>query len=177
MTNADQHQIESEVHETLASEEGPTHHHVTPFWPMTIVFAALILLTIITALTAHYIDLPGTGNLILALFLASFKTFLVAAWFMHLRYDTKMNTVVVCGTLFGVVLFLGLTMIDLGSRDVTDRVQQGEIVPGGTKRVVETARESAHQEEHNPEAAEAGGADAAEGEANGDGTGEGADGH
>lgn len=107
------------------------HVHVTPFWPMFNVFIALCALTVITVLTAKYVDLPGTGNLILALFLAIFKGTLVAGWFMHLRYDKGMNLVVVFATIFGVVLFLALTMMDIAYRDVVDKNQASEIHPGG----------------------------------------------
>lgn len=156
MTIAEELAQARQDHERLASEEshGHDHVHVTPFWPMTIVFAALLFLTVLTALTAHYIDIPGTGNLLLALFIASLKAILVAAWFMHLRYDTKMNTVVVVSTMFAVVLFIGLTMLDLRSRAVTDRLDAGEIVPGGTREITRNAAEAGKQSADNPGASD-----------------------
>ena len=126
---------ELHIHEELASDEfGHEHHvHVTPFIPMAIVFAVLVLFTVITVLTAKFVDLPGTGNLMLAMALASTKGTLVFAYFMHLRYDKLINTVVVLASLFAVALFIGFSMLDLGSRDVINRQYEGqEIVKGGT---------------------------------------------
>lgn len=115
--------------------EGPhAHHdhiHVTPALPMTIVFIILLILTVFTVLTAHYIDLPGTGNLILALIIATIKGTLVMAYFMHLKYDKGMNLIIVYATFFGVVLFLGLTMADLAGRDAADKLVANEITAGG----------------------------------------------
>lgn len=115
--------------------EGPHEHrahlHVTPALPMTIVFIVLVILTIITVLTAHYVDIPGTGNLILALAIAIVKGTLVMAYFMHLKYDKGMNLVIVYATFFGVILFLGLTMADLASRNQADKLHASEITAGG----------------------------------------------
>ncbi len=107
------------------------HVHVTPFWTMTIVFVALLVLTVVTVLTAKFVDLPGNGNLILALFLAGLKGLLVAGFFMHLVYDNAMNTIVSVSTMFAVILFFALTLIDLGTRGMHDTIESGEIVAGG----------------------------------------------
>ena len=107
------------------------HVHVTPFWPMTIVFAVLIVLTVVTVFTAKYVDLGGSWNLVLALVIACTKGALVAGFFMHLVYDKAMNTVVVIASLFAVLLFFVLTMLDLGTRGAHDIIEEGEIVVGG----------------------------------------------
>lgn len=115
--------------------EGPhikhDHLHVTPALPMLIVFIILLVLTVVTVLTAKFIDLPGTGNLILALVIASIKGILVMAYFMHLKYDKGLPLVVVYSTFFGVVLFLGLTMADIGRRGINDELDADEIQRGG----------------------------------------------
>lgn len=107
--------------------DGHAHHvHVTPFWPMFNVFLVLIVLTILTVVTANIHELK-LGNSVfvidsnmhiwLALTIAAVKGLAVAAYFMHLRYDKAINTVVAGSTLFAVVLFLGFTLYDLASRN------------------------------------------------------------
>lgn len=134
--------------EFLASDEehGLVHEHVheTNFWSMTIVFIVLVVLTVFTVLTAKYIDLPGNGNLLLAIVIASSKAILVAAFFMHLKYDKPLNTIVVVATMFAVILFLGLTMLDINSRHLIDVKESGEIITGGSDLIVTKAREKAH---------------------------------
>jgi cytochrome c oxidase subunit 4 len=144
-------------------DHGQGHVHVTPFWPMLIVFVTLVVLTVVTVLTAKYVDIPGNGNLILAMFIACVKGLLVAGFFMHLVYDDKMNTVVLASCLFCVALFVGFSLLDLGSRDTVDRLQDGEIVAGGTSQVVQQAAEAAHAAEGNHDG-DAHAADGAEGE-------------
>lgn len=124
---------ETKHHELLATDElhEGEHVHVSPFWPMTLVFAALLILTIITVLTAHYLYLGNKWNLIIALVIACTKATLVFAYFMHLRYDKLMNTVVVASCLFAVILFLGITLLDTGNRNIPNVPDSQFIVPGG----------------------------------------------
>lgn len=124
--------------ETLSLDEShESHHHVTPFWPMLAVFIALLFLTALTVLQAR---VPTTimsefMHVIAAILIASVKAILVAGYFMHLRYDKPMNTVVLGATLFGVILFIGLTMLDLYSRHLADPRERGEIYPGGNTKL------------------------------------------
>lgn len=120
-------------HETLSLDEAHhAHVHVIPFRTMTAVFAILVVLTVITVLTAHYIHLPGSGNIIVAMFIAIVKGLLVGGFFMHLVYDRVMNSIVVGATLFAVVLFIGLTAIDIHSRGMIEAQERGEILKGGS---------------------------------------------
>ncbi|TVQ78341.1 MAG: hypothetical protein EA380_06260 [Phycisphaeraceae bacterium] len=130
-----------EPREILASEEhGHEHVHVTPFWTMFWVFAILLFLTALTVWTAniHYIpvgnsviEIGATLHILIAMTIATVKAVLVAAYFMHLKYDKPVNTIVVVSTIFGVILFLGLTLTDTISRGIHDRREQGEIHAGG----------------------------------------------
>jgi hypothetical protein len=43
-----------------------------------------------------------------------------------------MNTIVVVSTLFATTLFLVLTLVDLGTRDMVTDIEDGEIVAGGS---------------------------------------------
>lgn len=107
------------------------HVHVTPLWPMVGTFVALIVLTVLTVVTAKGLYFGNAINLTIALIIAGTKAVLVAAFFMHLLYDKAMNTVIVVSTMFAVVLFISLTLLDLGTRDMADAIEEGEIVPGG----------------------------------------------
>ena len=73
---------------------------------------ALVSLTVITVLTAKYVDL-GDYNLVLAMFIACIKATVVLGWFMHLKYDGMMNrAIAICGIFF-LFLFVGFAYIDL----------------------------------------------------------------
>jgi cytochrome c oxidase subunit 4 len=133
-------------HETLSTEEAHEHHaHVTPFWPRVWVFMVLLVLTALTVWSSNIhsfwigntlIELGPMAHITIALVIATVKAVLVAMYFMHLKYDTPMNTAVVGATVFGVVLFIGLTLADMGARDVLDRAQHQTIMRGGTSHMV-----------------------------------------
>ncbi len=90
-------------------------HHKTPWKILYGVFAALIILTIVTYLTAEYVDL-GMFNVPLALAIAVAKAALVVMFFMALWYDTRVNMMVfVVGSLF-VLVFIGITLLDTNFR-------------------------------------------------------------
>jgi cytochrome c oxidase subunit 4 len=81
------------------------------------VLAALLVLTCITV-AASYVDFGAASvNVVVALTIASIKGSLVALYFMHLRYDKPLNSVIFVSGLFFLALMLMLTLIDAGSRD------------------------------------------------------------
>lgn len=87
------------------------HHHIVPQKTLTIIFGALLLLTVITVITATQLDI-GMFNLPLALAIAGTKAYLVVAYFMSLKYDSPVNRLVfTIGVLF-VVVFLAFTLLD-----------------------------------------------------------------
>ncbi len=63
-----------------------------------VVFAALLVLTVVTVLAA-YIDL-GTFSTVVALGIAGVKAFLVFTYFMHLRYSEGTTRLAAAGGLF-----------------------------------------------------------------------------
>ena len=92
----------------MASQHG---HHIIPKKTLYKVFGALVFLTILTAVTAEFVDI-GSLNVPLALAIAVSKATLVATFFMALRYDNKVNTLVfMIGILF-VGVFLTFTLAD-----------------------------------------------------------------
>ncbi|MEM1166853.1 MAG: cytochrome C oxidase subunit IV family protein [Planctomycetota bacterium] len=121
-------------HDTHSDHDAHDDHvHVTPFWPMFNVFIVLVVLTVLTVITSNVHELKlgnsvfvidSNMHILLALTIATIKGLAVAAWFMHLRYDKAINTVVAGATLFVVVLFIGFTLYDLSNRD-TVLAQEG----------------------------------------------------
>ena len=78
------------------------------------VFAALIALTVVTTLVA-YVDL-GRFSVMVALAIAVCKMLLVALFFMHLRYSTRLTQLVVGGGLLWLGILFLLTMSDYVTR-------------------------------------------------------------
>jgi len=78
----------------------------------------LVALLTLTALTvgASYVDF-GSGNVVIALFIASIKAIIVALFFMHLRYDKPVNAVIACAGFLFLGIFLMFDFIDFGTRD------------------------------------------------------------
>lgn len=116
-------------------------HHIIPIRTLTIVFLALVLLTVITVITAQ-MDF-GPLNVPLAIVIASTKALLVATIFMALKYDNPVNTVVISlGCIFAMV-FLLITLSDTALRGTLGLQPSGHI-----PYVVEDAT---HSEEEDPE--------------------------
>jgi cytochrome c oxidase subunit IV len=84
--------------------------HAVPLSVLIAVFLALIVLTVVTV-AASYLPL-GDLEIWIAMGVATVKAALVAAYFMHLRYDNPLNAVLfVIGLLF-VGLFVGFVLMD-----------------------------------------------------------------
>ena len=109
-------------------------HHIASKKLLFSVFGGLVALTALTVITAEYVDI-GSFNIVLALFIAGGKAALVVAFFMALKYDNRVNTLVFAvGTIF-VVVFLSFTLFDtvfrgdLGNVDTmtaTERLRREE---------------------------------------------------
>jgi|SRR5579883_2580191 len=76
---------------------------------------ALLFLTIVTV-GASYIDF-GSGNVVIALFIATIKGTLVALFFMHLRWDKPVNAIIACAGFLFLGIFLMFDFIDFGTRN------------------------------------------------------------
>ena len=93
-------------------------HHILPFKLYVKIFLFLLALTIITVWVAQF-DF-GSLNTLIAMLVATLKATLVALYFMHLKYDDKMNTVcLLTGVFFLIVMFAFIAI------DVYTRVLQG----------------------------------------------------
>jgi cytochrome c oxidase subunit 4 len=89
--------------------DSDTAVHVTPVRVYLIVFAMLIALTAMTVTVAE-INL-GAMNIVVALVIAALKAALVATFFMHLRFSSRLTQLAV------VVALLFLSILIFGSLD------------------------------------------------------------
>ncbi len=76
--------------------------------------------------------IPQWVNVFVALSIAAVKTVIVVMFFMQLKYDNPLNTMIFVFTLLTVCFFLGFTVLDLGNRGTIDRFKEGHILRGGT---------------------------------------------
>jgi len=102
--------------------------HVVPVWLLAAVFAALIVLTVLTVTVAQ-IDL-GNMNLYLALAIAAVKASLVVLFFMHLFWDRPFNSMIFVGCLLFVTLFIGLALTDSKANEASAIPGQGKDMSG-----------------------------------------------
>lgn len=117
-------------------DNGEVHAHVSSPLFMIGIFAALIFLTVITV-AVSYVDL-GAANTLVAMIIATAKASLVATFFMHLKGDKAIHTIILLGAVLFLGIFLGLSNDDLTTRTRVDidngaRVLQrtGAAAPGG----------------------------------------------
>ena len=82
-----------------------------------IVFAGLIILTLVTA-TVATIDL-GPMNIVVALVIAMCKATLVMLFFMHLRWSPRLVHMVAVASLFWLGILIALTLSDYRTRHWT----------------------------------------------------------
>ncbi len=88
--------------------------HVVPRKVYYAVFAALLVLTLITVNVA-YLDL-GVLNTVAALGIACAKATLVILFFMHARWSDRLIWVVLATSLLWLVILIGVTLSDYMSR-------------------------------------------------------------
>ncbi|MEM9065266.1 MAG: cytochrome C oxidase subunit IV family protein [Planctomycetota bacterium] len=120
---------------------GDHAHHVSS--PFTLVLV-LVILMILTALTfiAYFVEIwiseafgvyiPQWVNVLVAMSIATVKGTLVLMYFMHLRHDNQLNTVILVSCVAAFAIFLGFTGLDLGNRGTIFAWKDGPIIEGGT---------------------------------------------
>ena len=94
-----------------AASSGP---HILPLRIYLGVAGALLVLTAITVFAAQT-DF-GSWNLVVALLIAAAKAILVALFFMHLKYDNKIYSVIFVGAILFLGIFITFTMFDTLNR-------------------------------------------------------------
>jgi len=88
--------------------------HVLPLRIYFSVFFALLILTGTTVGVA-FVDLGPFNNLV-ALGIAVVKATLVILFFMHVRYATRLTSLVVLSGVFWLIIMVGLTFTDYATR-------------------------------------------------------------
>ena len=109
----------------MAAQE--TTDHILPLGLYLKVGGTLLALTVITVWVAQY-DL-GALNLIVAMTIACVKATLVALFFMHLKYASKLYSVVLVGALLMVAVFIVFTMFDTLTRGRVYEIKAAPINP------------------------------------------------
>ena len=103
----------SDIPAPVADDVGPDAPHGVHAVPRRLllgVYGLLILCTVITVAVSK-IEL-GDANIWVALAIALVKGGLVVMYFMHLRWDSPFNGIVLMAALFFVALFIGLALLD-----------------------------------------------------------------
>lgn len=107
------HHNESHAHDAAAHAEHEPH--AVPLWLLATVFVALLFLTwltvSITRVDGNQVNI-GSFNIMMALLIAVVKAALVCLYFMHLRWDSPFNAVILIASLLFVALFIGFTIVD-----------------------------------------------------------------
>lgn len=124
-----------------AHGHGDHGHTIVPIVTLRLVLASLLFFTLLTVFLSRgeawlagvfSFEIPQWVNVAVALSIAVVKTAIVVLFFMQLKYDNPLNSMIFIFTLLTVAFFLGFTMIDLGKRQTLDRFKGVYIVPGGT---------------------------------------------
>jgi len=133
----------NETHDTHADAH---EHHDSSIYLKT-----LVVLFILTAITvgASYIDF-GSGNVAIALFIASIKAIIVALIFMHLKDEKPMYGIIAMAGFVFLGIFLMFDLLDFSARVKYQPFNYSPVVstekipgasPAGTEADAEKARE------------------------------------
>jgi cytochrome c oxidase subunit 4 len=103
----------NDVPAPVADDVGPDAPHGVHAVPRRLLLGVYGLLIMFTAITVAVstVDL-GQANIWVALLVALIKGTLVVMYFMHLRWDSPFNGLVLLAALFFVSLFIGLALLD-----------------------------------------------------------------
>jgi caa(3)-type oxidase subunit IV len=89
-------------------------HHVASIQTYIAVFGVLLVFTVLTY-AVSFADL-GPLAFPVAMLVASVKAGLVCAYFMHLKYDERLNLLVFASSLFFVGVFIFFLIVDYSGR-------------------------------------------------------------
>lgn len=91
-----------------APQEAPAHAEAHPHPKYVPIFVALMVLTVVTVLLSR-VHVGHLGNALIAVAVALVKGTLVAAFFMHLKFETKhLLWVLLIPVIFGIAYMLGI---------------------------------------------------------------------
>jgi cytochrome c oxidase subunit IV len=102
------------THTPTHDEHAAAHEH----GGVAIYTRTLIALLILTGVTvgAAYINL-GSGNIVIALTIATIKAILVALFFMHLMWEKPMYSLIAMAGFVFLGIFIGFCLLDFDSRN------------------------------------------------------------
>lgn len=95
-------------------EKKPEHSHLITFGTYVMVWLALLILTGLTV-TVVGLNLKNLA-IIVAIFIAGFKSTLVLNYFMHLKYESALFKNMVYVAIFTLVIIIALTFTDISFR-------------------------------------------------------------
>ena len=99
----------------LSSQTEEEFYHLTPFSVYLKVGLALFALTLLTVVTAKFMHL-GLFATPVAILIAVAKAALVLLYFMHLKYDSKINKLIFASSFFFVFVLFLFCVIDIFTR-------------------------------------------------------------
>ncbi len=91
------------------------HHSHRPLYLK--IFAALMVLLVLTVVAAK-VQIPGSGNVIVALTIAVVKAALILMFFMHFRDSDHLTWLVGAATVAWFLILIALTFQDYLTRDM-----------------------------------------------------------
>ena len=97
----------------LPEEHSATEH--VSLATYLVVFAALMVLLVITVAVAFYVH-AGNLNLLIALVIATIKAALVVLYFMHVKYASRLTKIFVSAAFLWLIILFGLTFADYLTR-------------------------------------------------------------
>jgi cytochrome c oxidase subunit 4 len=90
-------------------------HHVHSAVDLWKIGASLLVLTVVTVAVA-FVHIPFPYNIVVALAIACVKAYIVATYFMNLKWDEKFNALLLIAGILFVIIFFGITMLDTLTR-------------------------------------------------------------
>ena len=91
------------------STHAEDQHHV-PYRVYFIVWAALLVLTAVTV-GVSYVDMKNV-TVLTAMLIAATKSMLVLLYFMHIRFEKPMYSVMILAAMMTYGIFVALTFVD-----------------------------------------------------------------
>ena len=94
----------------------PTEHHIVSYKFNIGIWVGLLILTIMTVLVSVMGINLVAFSVVTALLIATTKAVVVAYYFMHLKYDSKILRILLIITMLLFIVFIFLTAIDYITR-------------------------------------------------------------
>lgn len=131
-------------------------HHITSAKMLVTVILSLVFFTALTVFASKFEtylttelgwQLPDWLNVAVAMSIAVVKATLVLMFFMALKYENPLYTIVLLFCLFAFALFLGLTGMELDNRGHVYDWKRGAITYGGIGGRIDHPASTFHDEE------------------------------